>query len=108
MKTVTDLAAALEAQRRLQKASYEALAKAAGITPLAARRALQAQTAPRVSTLMALADRLGLELVLVPKLVAHGLESSEPAAPDVRRPLTAVDKLAASLAPADEPPGAKP
>jgi transcriptional regulator with XRE-family HTH domain len=93
MKTLNDMSALLETARKQQKITYDELARAAGLTPLATRRALKAQTAPRITTLMALADRLGLELVIVPKVVAQGLSPAEPVAP---RPLSSVDKLAAA------------
>jgi transcriptional regulator with XRE-family HTH domain len=96
MKNLEEMAATLEQSRKQQNLSYEALAEAAGLTPLATRRALKAQAAPKITTLMALADRLGLEVVLVPKAVAHGLA---PAPAAVQRPLSAVEKLAARMQP---------
>ena len=90
MRTTLDIASLLEARRREQKVTYDELASAAGLTPLATRRALKAETAPRITTLMALADRLGLEVVLVPKAVAAGLQS---APPSEYRPLSRVEKL---------------
>lgn len=94
MKTLSEVAAVLEQSRKQQKLSYDALAEASGLTPLATRRALKAQAAPKVTTLMALADRLGLEVVLVPKAVAHGLT---PTPAEQQRPLSAVEKLAARM-----------
>lgn len=90
MQTSLAIARLLEAERRQQKVTYDELATAAGLTPLATRRALKGETAPRITTLMALADRLGLEVVLVPKPVAAGLQ---PAAPKAYRPLSRVEKL---------------
>ena len=92
MRTLNEVATVLEQTRQRQKLSYGTLAEASGLTPLATRRALKAQAAPKVTTLMALADRLGLELVLVPKEIAHGLA---PAPAAEQRPLSAVEKLAA-------------
>lgn len=71
--------------------SYDELARGAGLTPLATRRAMQGTAAPRVTTLMALAGQLGLEVVVVPQVVAQGLESAAAAPP---RPLTDIEKLA--------------
>jgi transcriptional regulator with XRE-family HTH domain len=90
MQTLQDIAEALETQRRALRITYDDLSAAAGLTPLATRRALKAQTAPRVTTLMALADKLGLEVVIVPKAVATGLQA--PAA-DAYRPLSRVEQL---------------
>jgi transcriptional regulator with XRE-family HTH domain len=100
MKTLTELAQVLERARQERKLTYDELARATGLTPLATRRALQARTAPRVTTLMALAERLGLEVVLVPRVVAQGLG---PAPEAERRPLSTVEKLVAgepAIAPA--------
>lgn len=73
MKTLSELAAVLENARRAQKLSYKDLAARSGLTPLTVRHVLQGKAAVRVTNLMALADELGLEMVLVPKTVAIGL-----------------------------------
>lgn len=93
MQTLDELASALEAARKAERLSYADLAKAAGLTPLATRRALAGKTAPRFTSLVALADRLGLEFVLVPKVVAEGLERTGGAAGQA--PASAVEKLLA-------------
>jgi len=94
MQTLADLAAVLENERRRQRISYDELSRAAGLTPLSTRRALQAQTAPKVTTLMALADRLVLELLLVPRAVAQGQGAGLHVAEDTPPPaFSAVDKL---------------
>ena len=93
MKTMEEVAEVLESQRRELRITYDDLASAAGLTPLATRRALKAQTAPRVTTLMALADKLGLEVVIVPKAVAAGL-ALPPS--DAHRPLSRVEQLTLS------------
>jgi len=103
MKTLAEVAATLEQARQQRKLPYEELARAAGLTPLATRRALKGQAAPRVTTLMALAERLGLELVLLPKVVAQGLD---PSGQTPERPLSLVEQLAAGgPVPAPRPPG---
>lgn len=91
MQTLGQLAYALEAARKERRMSYDELARGAGLTPLATRRAMQGTAAPRVTTLMALAGQLGLEVVVVPQVVAQGLEGTHPAPP---RPLTDIEKLA--------------
>ena len=90
MRTLNEVATVLETERKRQRVTYDDLARSAGLTPVSTRRALQAVTAPKVTTLMALADRLGLEVVLLPKAVAAGFQAT-PAAPAPA--LTAVDKL---------------
>ncbi|MEJ7931986.1 helix-turn-helix transcriptional regulator [Ramlibacter sp. AN1015] len=84
-----ELATTLEDARLAQQVTFEELAAAAGLSRLATRRVLRAESAPRVTTLMAIADKLGLELVLVPRQVAAGL-----AAPaSSQRPLSRVEQL---------------
>ncbi len=91
MQTLGQLAYALETARKQRRMSYDELARGAGLTPLATRRAMQGTAAPRVTTLMALAGQLGLEVVVVPQVVAQGLESANAPPP---RPLTDIEKLA--------------
>lgn len=75
MKTLREMAIRLEAERQRLKLDYQAIAAATGLTPLAVRSALQGRTAPRITTLMAIADQLGLEVLLLPKALATGLEA---------------------------------
>ena len=70
MKSQPEVAQALDSERRRQKLKYVDLAKATGLSVLAVRQALQGKTALRITSLMALADRLGLELMLQPKVAA--------------------------------------
>lgn len=84
MQTLSQLAEALDNARLARGLSYKALAARCGLTPLAVRHALQGKTALRATNLMALADELGLELVLVPKTVAASLAgASDPASKNV-------------------------
>ncbi|WP_139285419.1 helix-turn-helix domain-containing protein [Acidovorax soli] len=50
------------------------LAQRTGLSSLAVRQILSGTSAPRITNAMALAQELGLELVLVPTVVADGLE----------------------------------
>ena len=75
MKTLRDMATRLEAERQRLKLDYQAIAAATGLTPLSVRSVLQGRTAPRITTLMAIADQLGLEVLLLPKVLAQGLEA---------------------------------
>ena len=70
MKSQAEVAQTLDSERRRQKLKYVELAKATGLSALAVRQALQGSTALRITSLMALADRLGLELMLRPRAVA--------------------------------------
>lgn len=73
MKTLADLAEALSAARQVQNLTIKDLAARAGMTPLAVSQALEGKSALRAQNLMALADALGLELLLVPKVVAQSM-----------------------------------
>jgi len=75
MKTLREMATRLEAERQRLKLDYQAIAGKTGLTPLSVRSALQGRTAPRITTLMAIADQLGLEVLLLPKVLAQGLEA---------------------------------
>lgn len=76
MKTLSDISLRLEAERLRLKLDYQQLAEQTGLTPLSVRSVLQGKTAPRITTLMAIADRLGLEVLLLPKTVASGLQDT--------------------------------
>ncbi|ABE44566.1 helix-turn-helix domain-containing protein [Polaromonas sp. JS666] len=75
MKTLFEVATRLEAERQRLKLDYQAIAEKTGLTSLSVRSALQGRTAPRITTLMAIADQLGLEVLLLPKVLAAGLEA---------------------------------
>ena len=97
MKTLSEVASRLEDERRRLMLDYQALAERTGLTPLSVRNVLQGRSAPRITTLMALADPLGLEVLLLPKVVATGLQAhsvEEPAPPALSR----VDRIVAETA----------
>lgn len=94
MKTLSEIATRLEDERQRLMLDYQALAERTGLTPLSVRNVLQGRTAPRITTLMAIADQLGLEVLLLPKVAAAGLQShsvQEPAPPALSR----VDRIVA-------------
>jgi transcriptional regulator with XRE-family HTH domain len=94
MKTLSEVAARLEGERQRLGLEYQAIAESTGLTPLSVRSVLQGRTAPRITTLMAIADRLGLEVLLLPKVVATGLQAhtaEEPPPPALSR----VDRIVA-------------
>ena len=94
MKTLSEVASRLEDERRRLMLDYQALAERTGLTPLSVRNVLQGRSAPRITTLMAIADQLGLEVLLLPKVVAAGLQPysvQEPAPPALSR----VDRIVA-------------
>jgi transcriptional regulator with XRE-family HTH domain len=77
MKKLAEFASGLRAAQQQQRKSATALAAATGLSPLAVRQMLAGNAAPRLTNAMAVADALGLELVLVPKAVAAGLSSAD-------------------------------
>jgi transcriptional regulator with XRE-family HTH domain len=94
MKTLFDIATRLEEERQRLSLDYQTLAERTGLTPLSVRGVLQGRTAPRTTTLMAIADQLGLEVLLLPKVVASGLQAhtaEEPPPPALSR----VDRIVA-------------
>lgn len=95
MKTLFDMASQLEAERRRLNIDYQALAERTGLTPLSVRGVLQGRTAPRITTLMAIADQLGLEVLLLPKVVASGLQAQVDEAPAPAPALSRVDRIVA-------------
>lgn len=94
MKTLSEVSERLEDERRRLMLDYQALAERTGLTPLSVRNVLQGRSAPRITTLMALADQLGLEVLLLPKVVASGLQAhtAEEAPPPA---LSRVDRIVA-------------
>jgi cyanate lyase len=91
MKTQSEVATQLDAARARLNLKYTDLAKTTGLSVLAVRQALQGHTAMRVTTMMALADALGLEMVLLPKMVARSM-SEEGAGEGVAPVLTSVER----------------
>lgn len=90
MKNLQEISSRMEAERKRQGLKYVDLAAATGLSVLSVRQVLHGQVAVRVPNLMALADQLGLELILVPKLVAKSLQTqTEPAV----KVLTDIDQL---------------
>lgn len=89
MKTLTEVAATLERKRVEQQVTFEDLAEAAGLSRLGTRNVLRGEAAPKVTTLMALADKLGLEVMLLPKPLAATLSPATTG----ERPLSRVEQL---------------
>lgn len=84
MKSLVDVAETLSTTAVERKISSKDLAAAAGVTPQTLVNILKHHSDFRVSNLLALADRLGLELLLVPKGAIAGLQTSVPSAPSVK------------------------
>lgn len=83
MKNHAELAETLRGRMKERAVTQQELREAAGLSKQTLTHVLNAQRDYKVSTLFALADRLGLELVLVPKEAAAGLQAGQPTAPAV-------------------------
>jgi transcriptional regulator with XRE-family HTH domain len=69
MKTLSEVGAFLQDAKSQRNVSQKELANRTGLTPVTLRGVFNGTTDSRISTIMALADELGLELVLVPKVI---------------------------------------
>jgi transcriptional regulator with XRE-family HTH domain len=73
MKTLQQFAAALRDRVKQLKLTQESLSAYAGISRQTLAKVLSGRSDFKITTLVALADRLGLEVVLVPKETAPGI-----------------------------------
>lgn len=76
MQTLQDFANAMSKAKTERRASATNLARKTGLSPLAVRKILSGEAAPRLTNAMALASELGLELILVPKGAAQSLSAA--------------------------------
>lgn len=84
MKTLTDISRNLRTSLTRQQLTQADLKTRAGISQRTLTNVLSGQEDFKVSTLMAVADRLGLELLLVPKGAAGAFEGADGNAPPIR------------------------
>lgn len=77
MLSLKDFASTLTRAQKERKLSATALAQRAGLSDQAVRAMLHGEAAPRLTNAMAIADALGMELVLVPKAAAEGLREGQ-------------------------------
>lgn len=92
MKTIPEIAGALlDRLNRLGRGKM-ALCDAAGVTPRTLRHVLSGTEDFKVSTLLAVADRLGLEVVLLPRDAVTALKK-EPGTQIKTRVQAALDRL---------------
>src|SRR5690606_31056269 len=84
MKTLQILAQQLRQRIAQLKVTQETLSNQAGVSRQTLSKVLSGRSDLKVTTLMALADRLGLEIVLVPKEIAPGMKPLEESRPRVR------------------------
>ena len=83
MKTLQQLAGLLRQRIKQLKLTQDALGASAGVSRQTLSKVLSGSADFKVTTLMALTDRLGLEIMLVPKEIAPGLAPQEANSPRV-------------------------
>lgn len=84
MQTLPEIADTLRDAARRHGMTQARLADAAGVSPRTLTHVLSGQEDFRVTTLMAVAQRLGLDLVLVPQGVAAAVAGGASEGPPVR------------------------
>jgi len=84
MKTLQHLATALRNRIARLNLTQEALSAEAGISRQTLSKVLSGRADLKVTTLFALADRLGLEVMLVPKEIAPGMAPADESRPRVK------------------------
>ena len=79
MKTTLDVSSFLEAERKSRKIPKNRLQKETGLSVNTVRGIFDGAHDPRLTTLMAVCDRLGLEMVIAPKEIADSLQQNHKA-----------------------------
>ena len=96
MNSIAEISAVLRAALGRTKVSQQELRTSAGVSRQTLANVLKGTVDFKLSTLLGIADRLGLELVLVPKGAGRGLAGSPESAPVVE---TLVDHVRKGLGP---------
>jgi transcriptional regulator with XRE-family HTH domain len=73
MKTLREIADVLKAAQHEKSMTVTRLVEETGLTAVTLRGLLTAKTDPQLTTLMAVADALGLEVMLVPQAISASL-----------------------------------
>lgn len=84
MKTLQNLAATLRHRIARFDLTQEALSAEAGISRQTLSKVLSGRADLKVTTLFALADRLGLEVMLVPREIAPGMAPADASHPRIK------------------------
>ncbi len=84
MKTLTEISSTLRTRLKHTSHTQETLSQEAGISRQTLSNVLSGRADFKVTTLLALADRLGLELVLLPADVARGLGKADDTKPAIQ------------------------
>lgn len=93
MKSIADVSNALKERQKALRVSQEALRASAGLSRQTMTHVLSGEQDFKLSTLLAVTDRLGLELVLLPRDAVAGAQGA-PTEPVVT---TAVEEALARL-----------
>lgn len=94
MLTLQSIAQTLRQRLQFSGMSQETLRSAAGISRQTLTHVLSGKADYKLTTLMAVADRLGLELVLLPKGAAGGVQAEAASTPAVKsRVQAALDQI---------------
>ncbi|UPL21014.1 helix-turn-helix domain-containing protein [Alcaligenes faecalis] len=72
--TINQLAMVLRERAKEHQLTQEALRKSAGISRQTLTNVFSGKADFKVNTLIAVADRLGLDVVLLPKAISHAVE----------------------------------
>jgi hypothetical protein len=81
MKTAAELASSLEVARAARRIKRQDIVSRTGLNPLSVRGLLDGNKDSRISTLLAVANEVGLEVMLIPKEVSQAMQSAGAAHP---------------------------
>ncbi|WAC71508.1 helix-turn-helix domain-containing protein [Roseateles sp. SL47] len=95
MNTIPEVSAELRRVLKQSGRTGQSLREAAGLSRQTFSNVMGGTSDFKLSTLLALADRLGLELLLLPKGAARGLQSSDATPPVVETVVDLARKRAA-------------
>lgn len=94
MNSITDVSSELRRQLKRSGRTGQSVREAAGLSRQTFANVMGGESDFKLSTLLAVADRLGLELLLLPKGASRGL-ATDPAAPVVETLVDAARQRAA-------------
>ena len=107
MKSIRDISSTLRTTASAHGMRQADLKAAAGISQRTLTNVFSGTEDYKVSTLLALADRVGLELVLVPKPAAAVVEAGKTTAPRIKsRVAAALERVQSPPRPGNPPAGA--
>ncbi|MBB3193175.1 hypothetical protein [Roseateles terrae] len=102
MNSIPEISAALRSQLQQSGRTGQSLREAAGLSRQTFANVMGGENDFKLSTLLALADRLGLELLLLPKGAARGLAPEDEGGPVVETLVDLARQRAAGQTPEGE------